>query len=177
MKYFLDTEFIEASNHLDLISIGIVAEDNRILYLENSEVDWSRASGWVLDNVRPHLQAAVRPRICRPRSFIADEVRCFVGDDPTPEFWGYYADYDWVALCWLFGTMMDLPKGFPMFCMDLKQWAQMLGNPKLPEQDNGEHHALSDAIWNMKVWEFLNEYGKQPGSALRAWAKTKTDKA
>lgn len=37
------------------------------------------------------------------------------------EFYGYYADYDWVAFCWLFGNMIDLPKDFPMYCIDLKQ--------------------------------------------------------
>lgn len=40
---------------------------------------------------------------------------------PTPEFYAYYADYDWVVFCWLFGRMIDLPKGFPMYCKDLKQ--------------------------------------------------------
>lgn len=39
----------------------------------------------------------------------------------NPDFYAYYADYDWVVFCSLFGTMMDLPKGFPMFCKDLKQ--------------------------------------------------------
>lgn len=38
-----------------------------------------------------------------------------------PKFYGYYADYDWVLLCSLFGRMIDLPKGFPMYCIDLKQ--------------------------------------------------------
>lgn len=38
-----------------------------------------------------------------------------------PEFYAYYADYDWVVFCWLFGKMIDLPKGFPMYCIDLKQ--------------------------------------------------------
>lgn len=38
-----------------------------------------------------------------------------------PQFYGYFADYDWVALCWLFGKMIDLPKGFPWYCYDLKQ--------------------------------------------------------
>lgn len=38
-----------------------------------------------------------------------------------PEFYGYYADYDWVLFCSLFGRMIDLPKGFPMYCRDLKQ--------------------------------------------------------
>ncbi len=39
----------------------------------------------------------------------------------NPEFYAYYADYDWVLFCSLFGRMMDLPKGFPMYCRDLKQ--------------------------------------------------------
>lgn len=38
-----------------------------------------------------------------------------------PEFYAYYADYDWVLFCSLFGRMIDLPKGFPMYCIDLKQ--------------------------------------------------------
>lgn len=37
------------------------------------------------------------------------------------KFHAYYADYDWVVFCWLFGRMIDLPKGFPMYCVDIKQ--------------------------------------------------------
>ena len=37
------------------------------------------------------------------------------------QFYGYYADYDWVVFCWLFGKMINLPNGFPMYCVDLKQ--------------------------------------------------------
>jgi len=39
----------------------------------------------------------------------------------NPDFYGYYADYDWVLFCSLFGDMSKLPKGFPMYCRDLKQ--------------------------------------------------------
>lgn len=39
----------------------------------------------------------------------------------NPQFYGYYSAYDHVALCWLFGKMIDLPKGFPMYTIDLKQ--------------------------------------------------------
>ena len=38
-----------------------------------------------------------------------------------PEFYAYYADYDWVVFAQLFGSMINLPKGFPMYCKDLKQ--------------------------------------------------------
>lgn len=37
------------------------------------------------------------------------------------EFYAYFADYDHVCFCWIFGKMMDLPKGFPRYCRDLKQ--------------------------------------------------------
>lgn len=37
------------------------------------------------------------------------------------QFYGYYADYDWVLFCSLYGRMLDLPSGFPMYCNDLKQ--------------------------------------------------------
>ena len=44
-----------------------------------------------------------------------------IGERTAPKFYGYYSDYDWVVFCWLFGKMIDLPKGFPMYCIDLKQ--------------------------------------------------------
>jgi 3' exoribonuclease, RNase T-like len=91
-----------------------------------------------------------------------------------PNFYGYYADYDWVVFCWLFGKMVDLPVGFPMYCKDLKQMMcnilnnSSLGNspelfayknnidkhPDYPKQTN-EHNALSDAKWNYKLFKFL----------------------
>jgi hypothetical protein len=59
---------------------------------------------------------------------IAEEIKVFCGPDfihginyTEPEFYAYYADYDWVVFCWLFGSMINLPKGFPMYCKDLKQ--------------------------------------------------------
>ena len=79
--------------------------------------------------------------------------------DPTqhgkPEFWGYFADYDWVAFCQLFGSMMDLPKGFPRHCRDIKQWADALGGIQLPKPEVEIHHALHDAEWDAEAYEFL----------------------
>lgn len=167
MRYWLDTEFIEDGKTIDLISIGIVAEDGRELYLCNSDCKLRRASQWVKDNVIRHLpprypihEMSPRQRSesfwWRSRREIAGLVKLFLAVGAgTPEIWGYYADYDWVAVAQLYGTMMDLPPFFPMFCMDIKQWAVQLGNPDLPEQKSTEHHALADARWNKEAWEFL----------------------
>lgn len=168
MKYFLDTEFIESGSRFPLIllSLGIVAEDGREFYAVNDDAPIAMANSWVMDNVVPHLGV---PRV--KFKDIAPSVLAFIEEgrlknedgsvsvyDRGPLFWGYYADYDWVVFCQLFGTMMDLPKGWPMYCRDLKQWCDALGNPELPKQTSTEHNALNDARWNHQVWKFL-KYG------------------
>jgi len=170
MRYFIDTEFIEDGKTIDLISIGIVAEDGREFYAQNQDCNLARASDWVQANVFPFLEtfdmSTLQPHRDMDddvegrwytRSAIADELVGFC--EPArygkPEFWGYYSAYDHVALCQLFGTMMDLPRDWPMYTRDIKQLHDFLGNPTLPEQGKGEHHALADARWNKQAWECL----------------------
>ena len=69
--------------------------------------------------------------------------------------------------------MIDLPKGFPMYCIDLKQEIERLNEelgynrddkeksyklqekPNYPKQTN-EHNALADAIFCRDLYKFLN---------------------
>lgn len=183
MKYFLDTEFIEDGKTIDLVSIGIFSEDGRRLYRQNRDAVFSNASDWVWRNVFPHLvhfnmrgiRSCSEPshmccsdkltaKCCAPecpwayRFEIRDAVKEFCDPEKygKPEFWGYYADYDWVAFCQLFGAMIELPKGFPMYCQDIKQLCDFLGNPELPPNpSDSEHHALKDAEWNKTAYDFL----------------------
>lgn len=153
MRYFLDTEFYERPGLIDFISIGIVAEDGRAYYAENSLFDWTQhdpqglqvtdTGRWLWENVRPHLGLGTHRR--SPK-FIGTEIREFVGEDPDPQFWAWYADYDWVVFCWLQGRMIDLPRHWPKYCRDLKQVFDQLGNPKAPDFATTEHHALADAV-------------------------------
>jgi 3' exoribonuclease, RNase T-like len=159
MRFFLDTEFIESGPSFPLISlsIAIVAEDGRELYIVNADAPLELANAWVKKNVIPNL-GDPRPEAGDARQPIlklSEIVRRFIGES-KPEFWGYYADYDWVVFCQLFGTMIDLPKGWPMYCRDLKQFCDDLGNPELPKQNSTEHNALHDARWNREAWNFLN---------------------
>lgn len=103
-----------------------------------------------------------------------------------PVFYAYYADYDWVGFCWIFGRMMSLPKGFPMYCRDLKQILDekvdkmpliinssdssfkegdgytfdkklgLLTCSKAYPKQTNEHNALDDAKWNKQLHKFLN---------------------
>lgn len=174
MRFWYDCEFIEDGRTIDLISLGMVAEDGREVYVQNEQCHFRRASDWVRANVYPHLLdfdlrrrkpiisaygAPSRRDVWQTREQIADTLRTFCDPDRygKPELWGYYSAYDHVALCQLFGPMIDLPRRWPMYTRDLKQWCDLLGNPRLPEQGKGEHHALADARWNKAAWEFLRD--------------------
>lgn len=221
---------------IDLISIGIVAEDGRELYLISKDFNlreaWDRyqiKTGYNHGDIRNHIgdkwekkEYWIRENVLRPiftyllnkdvnkkyydytgkkgeftyknlkrlinmygytNAEIAEKVKEFVGHDlpeyqlknNLPEFYGYYADYDHVALCWLFGKMIDLPEGFPMYTIDLKQmldekqtyvvigrkpedWDShpnnILAHPDYP-QNNNEHNALGDARFNKELHEFI----------------------
>lgn len=171
MKYFLDTEFIEDGETIKLLSIGIVAEDGRELYAEVDprDVDHDKADQWVKDNVIAHLWHKQKDKSefngwirdggvggLLTRRHIALEVAAFcLGASTKPEFWAYYADYDWVGFCQLFGRMIDLPKGWPRYCNDVKQLAMTHGDPKLPEKTGRVHNALEDARWTKLAYESL----------------------
>ena len=147
-RVFFDTEFFEDGQHIELISIGMVKENGEMYYAENAEFDWSLATPWLHQNVKPHLCGPTKKR-----STIRREVLDFAGKNP--EFWAYFSDYDWVVLCQLFGSMVELPKHWPMFCLDLQQQLYLAGNPIPPSQPAQEHHALADAQWVMETWRWL----------------------
>jgi len=268
MNYYLDTEFLEGTQKktflginvgetkptIDLISIGIVAEDGREYYAISKDFNlkeawnrWQQRTGegdrniiepryyWIRENVLKPIfyelqdksNLSVRKEVARmgyssrkivnkkftlsnlrwliknygkSNDQISEDIKDFcksgvIGIDKNapnyiwdgwqiitrtnPKFYAYYADYDWVAFCWLFGKMMNLPNGFPMYCRDLKQefdnipelvnkWNLAVGankekycdlkmlksDPTYPKQEN-EHNALDDARWNKKLHEFI----------------------
>jgi len=163
---------------IDLISIGMVSEDNREYYAISKDFNlreaweryqWGEDDGitqtpkvyWIRENVLlpifkelslkerteydfpPFLPAKAREfnyknlkRLIKiygkTNAEIAKEVERFCRkpytiqpqDKPNYmpiELYGYYSAYDHVGLCWLFGVMNDLPSGFPMYTIDLKQ--------------------------------------------------------
>lgn len=170
MRYFIDTEFIETGTDrrpsidlisIDLISIGVVCEDGREYYAISNEFQGAYASDWVVKNVIDPLPEMGTP-FWKDRAVIRQDLLSFIGLPPDtnrpfdkPEFWGYYADYDWVVFCWMFGNMIDLPKSWPKYCRDLKQMADMCGGIKFPKQKDGEHNALEDAKWNKDMYGYL----------------------
>ena len=172
-RFFYDTEFIEHETTgpyhnkvptIDLISIGIVSEDGKEFCAVSKEFNLGSASNndFLRMNVLGQLPNAKK---WIARSTIKQKVLDFLhpsGKDPV-RLYAYFADYDHVALCWLFGRMIDLPKGMPMYTLDLKQLMVHLNISKkeLPEQSGTKHNALADAKWNREVFLFLKDYAKK----------------
>jgi hypothetical protein len=156
MRWFLDTEFDDNGHTIDLISIALVNEDG-LSYSACLADGWSddRCGDWVKANVLPKLPL---PNMRRSRKLVAQDIAYLVGSFPAPEFWAYHADYDWVALCQLYGRMVDLPFGWPKFCFDLVQLMRDRGVAKgdLPKQDETtKHDPLADAEWVRSTWLYL----------------------
>jgi len=167
-RFFYDCEFMEEPGFLELISIGVVDESGKnLFYAVNDDADLSRANDWVKENVisrLPPRDKSLGHLGWMDRGKIKRDLLDFLmpsKDDPV-ELWGYYADYDHVLMCWIFGRMIDLPKGMPMYTLDIKQEMYMRGVARemLPPAPEGVHNALEDAKWNRRAWLALNELRK-----------------
>ncbi len=150
MRYFYDTEFIEDGSTIELVSIGIVAEDGREFYAVSTEFDASRANEWVRENVLHKLPRASHPA-WKPLRQIREEAHAFLtAGHGTPELWAWVGAYDHVVFAQLWGDMAGLPKDLPRYTRELKQYWQMAGRPRLPKVPDGNHDALVDARHNLR---------------------------
>ena len=88
MRYFYDTEFIDNGRIIDLISIGVVAEDGREYYAISTEFDPESAGRWVRTNVLPKLPSP-SSQLWQSRRQIREGLESFFdidGDEPI-ELW------------------------------------------------------------------------------------------
>lgn len=180
-----DFEFLEDGRTIELISIGMVADDGREYYAVSRHLTartWSgwklrrriRKHTWLMENVisslprahgdwRNHMPKSwlfnyFDPAVKR-RKRIAADVAAFIQATPDVELWANYGAYDHVALAQLWGPMIALPDGVPMYTNDIQQEARRLGIgwDELPKQESGEHNALTDARHNQTVRRWLAE--------------------
>ncbi len=198
---------------IDLISIGITCEDGRSYYAINRDLNLkhARKHKWLKANVlsqlpikQPLYPTHGSPRIYQetmrwlPLVQIRQEVIDFCGGKPEfdesgtfyaypngkPEFYAYFADYDWVVFAWLFGTMMDLPNGFPNYCKDLKQmldekldnipvmWSETCPGPQIqwlkPDKDR-EATLDEKLIWMEKLPNYPIQKNEHNALADAKW--------
>lgn len=182
-RYAYDLEFLEDGRTIELISIGIVSETGREYYAVNSDLPVDRIQGhdWLVRNVVPQLPVRNRTSLkayiahpsntypkpsfgieldltatlVKPKWVIANEVREFLLAEDEPELWADWGAYDHVALCQLWGPMISLPQGIPMFTHDIEQALEQVPDFEKPKQADGMHNALEDARHNMRVLKAL----------------------
>lgn len=197
MKIFYDWEFLDDGKTIAPISLGMVAEDGRELYLINQDAPLEDIleHEWLLANVAPYLPFArkngyIRVRTLdkdypepywdvndaryadhvRPLDAFRDEVRAFLDASQPVELWGYYAAYDHVALAQLFGAMVDRPYAMPMFTHDLMQLLGHIGAGRggLPAPPANAHNALADARWTRDAYASLAQrFEGQPWAVVQ----------
>ncbi|WP_199546571.1 3'-5' exoribonuclease domain-containing protein [Streptomyces sp. N35] len=184
-----DLEFLEDGFTIAVISIGMVCDDGREYYAVNADAPWDRIreNDWLIRNVLPSLPitgrlsletylrvpenshpkpsmsqvgADTKDTLVKPHWVIANEVRDFIqAAGPEVELWANYGAYDHVSLAQLWGPMVAIPAGVPMFTHDIQQERsrQGLAWDDLPKQESGEHNALADARHNQIVRRWLAE--------------------
>ncbi len=156
LRYFYDCEFIEDGSTIDLVSIGVVCEDGREYYAVSTEFDPERAGPWVRKYVLPQLPSP-SSALWRSREQIRKDLYEFLVPRPsvTPELWAWVAAYDHVALCQLWGSMVDLPNALPRYTNELRQHWEAHGRPALPPVPPDAHDALADARHNLAKFEAI----------------------
>lgn len=191
MKLYYDCEFLEDGKTIQLISIGMIREDGKKLYRVVNDPELiinAYQHMWLRRYVIPSLPISIEYTMhdiddtyknivvwdshhpdyhcIKTRNDVAQDVKRFVVNTPNPELWAYYGAYDHVALCQLFGRMVDLPIGIPMYTNDLRSEIQRMNNPEVPEQLDGLHNALADATWNKDTHEYLQGLQRAKESLL-----------
>lgn len=175
-----DTEFYEDGVTIAPLSIAMRRSDGAELYaVSDSLHTMARAAEdeWLRDNVLRWLPITIEMSsgygvinanvawddehpdygAIRTLDEIRDMVEDFVLAMPDPELWADYAAYDHVFYAQLFGRMVDLPNGMPMYTNELQQRIRDHGYtdtevPLLPDvivqkRFGGErkpHHAMYD---------------------------------
>lgn len=181
MKYFYDLEFLEDGSTIDMISIGIVAEDGREYYAVNRDADWSRVlqHDWLRENVWPYLPTKRHPigdqiterlelnnPLVKYRRDIAHEVKAFLNPDPEDyrktELWAWCGAYDHVATYQLWGPMQAVhDTGLPFYTHDLKSIADLFLTDEQREElralpmTGSAHNALDDARQLRDRYEYV----------------------
>lgn len=189
MRYTYDFEFIEDGKTIDPISMGMVnMNTGSELYLVFNDFDTRKVakSDWLMKNVMPSIKhetlvtvdfqgaPVVRDLLITEEGSVTREegaqaLMDFVSGDTDIEWWNWYGAYDHVALCQLYGRMIDLPKGFPMFSNDIKQLHKEAGYCTMPVQPHGKHNALDDARFNVVRYDYLNriiEHASQEAESM-----------
>lgn len=141
MKIFFDTEFTGLHQYTTLISIGLVAEDEREFYAEFTDYDKAQIDNWLQENIidKLTLEPLGKPNtptiwpvnyFCGNKDRIRFELNKWLTQFGEIEFWSDCLSYDWVLLSEL---IADRSSGYPVY------------------PDNFAYHSPYDILTVMKI--------------------------
>lgn len=164
----MDTEFSDRGPEfpVELISIALVSQDNRELYLvsPDNEFSSSNCNEFVKKNVLPKITKEPRTS----RKDMSQQIQEFVGINTKAMFVGYFGVTDFLLLRHLFW-----PNGFPKlwkkWYTELVQMREPIGYVRLPKKPQvaDRHNALVDAQWTKNAFDFLENIRRSNANSRR----------
>ena len=131
MNLYFDTEFESLTQDSKLISIGIVSDDDRELYLEFNDIDVDNQSDWIKQNVLVNTiyygGVDVDTITTLDNYFVGNKNEIekilinFIKQYDDVQFVSDVCHYDFVKLINLFGSALGLPDGVSPCCHDINQ--------------------------------------------------------
>ena len=130
MKLFFDTEFTVLQKDTTLISLGIVADNDKCFYAKLTDYNEEQVNDWIEENVLNNLE--LTDEILD--NYDVTEVEGTKGevkeallewlDSLNADYFELVSDvshYDMILFIDLFGTAFDLPENISPWCYDIVQ--------------------------------------------------------
>jgi len=183
MKIFFDTEFTELSKKAELISLGMIDEEDNSFYAELTDYNYFNLNDWVKEHVLSnliYLNSESFNKVKRVNNHVETVVKgnkkdvckyitSWVKEYDLVELVTDVGHYDMVLFVDLFGTAFDLPSKIPPTYYDINQMIAGYYNINIQEAFNisreyfvfgdkeieyeNKHNALWDAFIIKKAWE------------------------
>ena len=162
MKIFFDSEFTGLHKDTTLISLGMVADNDKQFYCEFTDYDDSQVDDWLKENVLPRMMmdreflslTLGNLTLARgPKDFIEPLLTKWMKQFDKVELWSDVQHYDVVCLFDIWGHAFNVPDHIYYIPFDISAYFKFLGLD--PDTDReafidrpiigDKHNALYDA--------------------------------
>ncbi|MER6616367.1 hypothetical protein [Streptomyces xantholiticus] len=169
-RTYLDCEFLPwMTSTAGLVSIGLTDHEGHDYYAVNADMDHAevQANAFQREHVWPQLPRTATLALDRdhpdvkPLEQIRAELTAYFDTGAETGLYAYYGASDLMRLHSLWRhDWLVMPTAIPRWLDDLKALLVRAGNPPMPHQESGEHHALKDARHNRAMHEALITLGR-----------------
>lgn len=166
MNIYLDTEMEGLWKSANLISLGLVSDDGKEIYIEFNDIDIDKQSDWIKQNVLANTvyygNADVNSIINEDNYYVGNKTQI---QGVLREWFRQFKDvqivsdvshYDFVQFVDIFGTAFDLPDNISPSCHDINQ-------------DIANYYFISDAdAFNLSREDILDDSNYVDGAKHNA---------